>query len=265
MPSATDSLIGAQERHDYQPINIDFTFGEFRKTREQNRRILGEFGRLAEMSRQEIDDLFRGEGFDRLILAGGGVPRDCLSLFLEALQTAQSAGAEGAEGRIGKDDIRILSRTNFERRIEELKQDSEGQEQDVLIRGIYVLRRFCIDRKSNVFLVSEQMMQQEDEIRGLIYRLLDYRIVHNAGSALTHKSQSGTYQAFAIDIGCYAHMRRLAGRFTELNLAATGAKERMRSAPVLNADLFDDLWTKSPENVQDTLWEEEEEEDVSEE
>ena len=245
--------IGAQERHDYQPINVDFTFAEFRKTRDQNWRILQEFGRLAGMSRQEIDGLFKGEGFERLVLAGGGVPRDCLSLFLEVLQEAQSSGAEG---RIGKDDVRILSRTNFERRIEELKQDSDGQEQDVLIRGIYVLRKFCIDKQINVFLVSEQMMQQEDEIRGLIYRLLDYRIVHSAGSALTHKSQPGTYQAFAIDIGCYAHMRKLAGRFLEINLADAGAKERMRSSPVLDAVLFDELWKEAPDDVQASLLEE---------
>ena len=246
--------IGAQERHDYQPINVDFTFGEFRKTRDQNRRILQEFGRVADMSRQEIDDLFKGDGFERLVLAGGGVPRDCLSLFLEVLQDS------GAENRIGKDDVRILSRSNFERRIEELKQDSEGREQDVLIRGIYVLRKFCIDKKINVFLVLEQMMQQEDQIRGLIYRLLDYRIIHSAGSALTHKSQPGTYQAFAIDIGCYAHMRKLSGRFVELNLADAGAKERMRSAPILDAVSFDDLWKESPDNVQTSLLEEDDEE-----
>jgi hypothetical protein len=36
--------IGAQERHDCQPIDIDFTFSDFRKTKEQNRRILQEFG-----------------------------------------------------------------------------------------------------------------------------------------------------------------------------------------------------------------------------
>lgn len=70
--------IGAQERHDYQPINIDFTFSDFRRTREQNRRILHEFGSLAEMSSDAVDALFKGEGFDRLVLAGGGVPRDCL-------------------------------------------------------------------------------------------------------------------------------------------------------------------------------------------
>src|SRR5690348_8036980 len=42
--------IGAQERHDYQPINIDYTFSDFRRTRDQNRQILQEFGKLAGMT-----------------------------------------------------------------------------------------------------------------------------------------------------------------------------------------------------------------------
>jgi len=135
--------IGAQERHDYQPINIDYTFSDFRRTRDQNRQILQEFGKLAGMTPPEIDSLFKGEGFDRLVMAGGGVPRDTLSLFLEVLSTVQAQGGE----RIGKDDVRILSRSNFERRIEELKQDSEGGEQDTLMRGIYVLREFAWTEK----------------------------------------------------------------------------------------------------------------------
>jgi Kef-type K+ transport system membrane component KefB len=37
---------------------------------------------------------------------------------------------------------------------------------------------------------------------------------------LTHKTLAGTYQAFAIDIGCYAHLRKLQGRFTQLGPVA---------------------------------------------
>ena len=74
--------IGAQERHDYQPINIKLTFSDFRRTTGRDRKIFHEFARLAGMSPSEFDALFKGEGFERLILAGGGVPRDCLSLFL---------------------------------------------------------------------------------------------------------------------------------------------------------------------------------------
>jgi len=246
--------IGAQERHDYQPINIDFTFADFKKTVNQNREIFHEFGRRADLDSREMDDLFKGEGFDRLVLAGGGVPRDCLSLFLEVLESVQTAGGDG---RIGKDEVRILSRANFERRIEELKQDSEGREQGILIRGIYVLRQFCIEKKTNVVLVSEALLQQDSRVRGLLYRLLDYRIIHSAGSALTHKSQPGTYQAFAIDIGCYAHMRKLQGRFTEIDLSASDAKEKMRSGPILDEAAFKTLWDASPADPETALREQE--------
>lgn len=249
--------IGAQERHDYQPINVDFTLADLPKTREQNRQILHEFARLADVQPAQLDGLFKGDGFNRLILAGGGVPRDCLSLFLEVLDNVQPGTGDG---RIGKDDIRILSRANFERRIEELKQDSEGGEQAVLIRGIYVIRSFCLKRESNVFMVPEQMMQQEDLIRDLVYRLLDYRIIHNAGSALTHKSRSGTYQALAVDIGCYAHLRKLAGKFFETDLGSATAKESMRSAPILDATVLDSLWQESPEDPEEALRRQDEEE-----
>src|SRR6185437_1951485 len=99
-------------------------------------------GKKAQLHADGIDGLFKGNGFRRLVMAGGGVPRDCLSLFLEVLDGVQ-------DGRIGKDDVRILSRGNFERRIEELKQDSAGKEQGELLKGIYVIRRFCLERHSN--------------------------------------------------------------------------------------------------------------------
>jgi hypothetical protein len=242
--------LGAQERHDYQPINIDFTFSDFKKTVNQNRQIFTEFGRKAGLNASDVENLFKGDGFQRLVIAGGGVPRDCLSLFLEVLDSVQPPTGDG---QIGKDDVRILSRANFERRIEELKQDSEGKEQGILIRGIYVLRQFCIDKKINVLLVSEALLQQNDHIRNLLYRLLDYRIIHSAGSALTHKSQVGTYHAFVIDIGCYAHMRKLIGRFTEIDLSANDAKEKMRSGPILDDQIFSKLWESAPQDSENAL------------
>lgn len=246
--------IGAQERHDYQPINIDFAFTEFRRTADQNHQIFEQFAELAGLNSDAIDSLFKGAGFDRLIMAGGGVPRDCLSLFLESLQSINQG-----DGRIGKDDIRIMSRSNFERRIEELKQDSAGDEQATLIRGIYVLRKFCIDKRTNIMMVSEEMMQQEDQIRALLYRLLDYRIIHSAGTALTHKSSPGTYQAFAIDIGCYAHMRKLRGRFNEIDVADTTGRESMRSAPILTEEQLKQLWSTAPDDPEGALRSEDEE------
>jgi len=82
---------------------------------------------------------------------------------------------------------------------------------------------------------------------------MDYRIIHHCASALTHKSQPGTYQAFAIDIGCYAHFRKLVGRFNEIDVSEPGAKEKMRSAPILDAARLSDLFNKAPSNIEEAL------------
>lgn len=248
--------IGAQERQDFQPLNIDYTFMDFRKTRDQNKLIMHEFGKLAGFKGAEVDGLFKGTGFERLVLAGGGVPRDTLSLFLEVLSDVQ----QNTDKRIGKDDVRILSKSNFERRIEELKQDSGAGEQEPLIKAIYVIRAFCLEKQTNVFLVAERTLQQDDDFRSLIYRLLDYRIIHSGATALTHKSRrDGTYQAFAIDIGCYAHLRKLQGRFNELDLSSTDAKERLRSAPLLDLDAFNIGFSNAPADAEKMLTAESEE------
>ena len=136
------------------------------------------------MTPEELASLFRGDGFRRLVIAGGGVPRDCLSLFLEALT---KVNVEDEKTRIGKDDIRLLSFSNFERKIEELKRDSQRDDQDILVKGIYVIRRFCLDRQTSIFFIPERMIQEIELARELIFRLLDYRIIHSVGTAFTRR------------------------------------------------------------------------------
>lgn len=239
---------GTQERHDYLPINVDFTLADFKKTASQLQEILYRFGEKARMDRKQIDALFMGEGFERLVLASGGVPRDFLSLLLEGL-SPKPAGQE----RIGKDDVRLLSLAVFQRRIEELKIDSEQQDQDALIRGIYAIRKFCLDKKSNVFLVADRVLQEPNGIRDLLNRLLDYRIVHTVGSALTHKSIGGTFNAYMIDIGAYANLRKLEGRFSEIDITAPDARERCRNAPVLDASTLVSLYRSAPEKTETAI------------
>jgi hypothetical protein len=238
--------IGAQERHDFQPVNIDFTFSDFKRTASQNWQILRAYGAQAGMDEDELRLLFKGEGFERLVMAGGGVPRDVLSLFLEAMSAYDG-------DPVGKDEMRVLSKSNIERRIEELKKDSHADEQDLLIAGIYMLRSFCLAKRSNIFLVPEKVMQQQDVWKSLFHRLLDYRIIHQAASALTHKSTAGNYQAFAIDIGCYAHFRKMENRFTEIDVSRVEAKDQMRSAPILTEEELNALRASVPDDAESLL------------
>lgn len=154
---------------------------------------------------------------------------------------------------IGKDEIRSLSLQIFDRRIRDLKEDSAIDQQGILIRGVYVIRQFCLEKKTNVILVPESLLQQDDNVRNILYSLLDYRIIHSVWSSLTHKSQPGTYHAFIVDIGCYANMRKLYGKIHEIIPTDNDAKEQMRSVPIFDHDSFVSIWNQSPANVEDAF------------
>ena len=90
-------------------------------------------------------------------------------------------------------------------------------------------------------------------MRRIFNKLMDYRIIHQAGSALTHKSTSGNFQAFAIDIGAYAHFRKMQGRFSEIDVSDRSAKDKMRSAPVLDLVAIRALLKKVPADAEQQL------------
>jgi hypothetical protein len=56
-----------------------------------------------------------------------------------------------------------------------------------------------------------------------------------------------------IDLGAYAHMRNLQGRFNEIDIGSTDAKERMRSSPVLGLEDFNQLWQTAPLDTEKAL------------
>ncbi len=116
-----------------------------------------------------------------------------------------------------------------------------------------LLGNFAWSKKTKLFVVQERMLQQNNEWKNLFNRLMDYRIIHNCATAITHKSQDGTYQAFAIDIGCYAHLRKLQDRFSEIDVSSSRAKDQMRSAPVLDEAKLQATFRSAPVDVERAL------------
>ena len=72
--------------------------------------------------------------------------------FIEALENTSKEG----EAKISKDEIRNLSLSNHERRMRDLmadlKKDSQEDELNQIMKGIYPIRECCMYEKSNVFL-----------------------------------------------------------------------------------------------------------------
>ena len=114
---------------------------------------------------------------------------------------------------------------------------------------------------NDLFLVADKTLQERSGIKDLLNRLLDYRIIHLVGTALTHKSQGGTFTAYMIDIGAYANLRKLANKFDEIDVTADGAKEQCRNAPVLEGTTLDSFFASAPMDVEKALIAEVEEQD----
>ena len=233
---------GAQERNDYQPINVDFTLTDFADTKAQLINILEAFGDRAGLTKSEVTKIFKGDGLNRLVLLSGGVPRDFLSIFLDfSLEP----------GSIGKDEVRQRSKSVVETRIRDLKADSRETEQNALLRSVYAIREFCIENKTNVFLLSERELNKNDDLKAVLQRLLDYKIIHLIRSAITRKrGAADTYQAYMIDLGFYASFRKLQNRFREFDIKDTDA---VRNAPVLDDKVFSKFAESAPKDVETEL------------
>jgi hypothetical protein len=62
-----------------------------------------------------------------------------------------------------------------------------------------------------------------------------------------------TFQAFAIDIGCYAHLRKLDGRCKEIDVSLPDLKEQARSGPIFDLGEFNKRFDKAPAAVETAL------------
>ena len=65
--------------------------------------------------------------------------------------------------------------------------------------------------------------------------------------------QEGRFQSFAIDIGCYAHLWKLQERFAEVDVSSPDAKEKMRSAPILEGDKLSSPFKHALANLKKVL------------
>lgn len=58
---------------------------------------------------------------------------------------------------------------------------------------------------------------------------------------------------FVIDIGCYAHLRKLDGRLNGIDVSDREAKEKPRSAPAFGESDFESFLLRSPGDVEAAL------------
>ena len=214
---------------------MDFSLEKFTNTAESLKKILCSFAELAGFEEKNfMKEFFQGDGFNRLVLASGGVPRDFLSLFATHLN--QSSGNE--KKQLGKDAVRDLAISYHSKKKDDLKKDSDKNEVESITRLFEKIKNFIIEEKGrNCFLIKRNQESLYPNIHKQILRLADFRLIHRVSSAISHPAQPGeSFDAYIIDLGAYAYIRKMKGKVEEVELVDTSraGKDTLRTSPVFD-------------------------------
>lgn len=192
---------------DADEIDLDLTLEKFAVSRSFLERILETY--ILESKCPVLDEMMTEGGFDRLVLACGGVARDFLGLFRRAVEETRervSRSPSHSRGvKIGAEDVNISAGSYGEIKKEEFKLDTLEDRQE-LERAFAKIRLFCIDKtECNIFLIDQDL---QDLNSNFVQELVDLRLIHHVRSRVTIPDRPGKiYRALLLDVSQYTGER----------------------------------------------------------
>jgi hypothetical protein len=207
MTRTSQGTRGIELRQDAQPINLDESFETFSQTQKFLMHILQAFA--TEVGLGNISDLASETAIKRLIQASGGVARDFMVLFVDAIGIARErlSKKSASRGRVSADDVWDAAASFNRARRSEFASDARLERPERLIHAIDSIKGFCFANELNCILVPDQV---SGTTRQLIDEIWDCKLLHTVKSGLWIKSQQHT--AYMLDVSEQAsdwHMRRI--------------------------------------------------------
>jgi hypothetical protein len=198
--------IGIEPRQDFEPIDLDQTFENVDQTKTYLRTMLDSMGQRVGIQAASQEYLTPDALF-QLALASGGVPRDYLNIFSEAVRAARS-GQQGL--RLTPTHIyKGAARESYRTKLRNFREDAGG---DVapLERIFQDLLVFCIrEKRKTVFLISQQEAQSDPLGHELIQQLMDFKLIHVIEPDTSAASgRPGRYEAYTLDFSSFMEPRR---------------------------------------------------------
>jgi len=179
----------------------------------------------------QLSSIFSDNGFKQLCLASGGVPRDFLSLTVKLLSSYVSEN-----NTVSKIDVTEVAISNFSNKLDAYAKDS-AEEKQVLDLYLSYLKSFLLsERKTNMFLLPNQEIEDYPQINQAIKELTDLRMIHLVEPITSSAPSDGKkYSAYMIDIGLYPNSKPRNFNQIEPGLSDDKSrKDQIRSAPKLN-------------------------------
>jgi hypothetical protein len=252
--SAEGQTVGIVVRQDYEAIDLDQTFENVPRTRDILKRMFDSMGRKVQID--GASDLFMtADAQHRLALASGGVPRDYLNIFVDAVA---DASASGNRTRLTPKNVyRGAARDSYQTKRRNFREDA-GTDYRPLEHLYNDLVRFClIERRKTAFLISETEAQADPVGHELIRQLMDLKLIHVIEPDTSAASgRPGRYEAYTLDFATFMEPRKRNIEIVEFwKRDANSRPQGVREAPVYSlararvaAEQLEDVAVSSDEN-----------------
>jgi hypothetical protein len=219
-----ESYIGMELNADIYDVDLDYTLDKWSDLKRFKRDLLAASIRLSKAN-IEIDEIFNEESFEQLCLASGGVPRDFLVLFIKCCATLNENST-----KINVPTVREVAIQNYVNKKVALEKDSLISA-NILEKIINYLRdKVFVEKRTNVFLIDNEVLERDEEIKNLVRELIDLRFLHiidnNTSSA---PSDGKRYSAYLLDVSLYTNGRPR--NFKEVKPDLKIQRDDIRSSP----------------------------------
>ncbi len=223
--------IGVELAQDVEEISLDKTFEDLDETRRYLARMLDLMAAKVGLQNLTQSDIISEDGLLALTLASGGVPRDFLTIFVEAVGAARDRGWP----RITPTSVyRGAGRVSYRTKLTSLRSDA-GTEATGLERVFTDLTTYCLrEKRKTAFLVSQDDAGTYKDVHELIQQLMDFKLIHVIEPDTSAASgRSGRYEAYTLDWSLFMEPRLRNIEHVEFWLTDEQRRRRgLREAPV---------------------------------
>ena len=188
-------------KDDFSSIYLDYDLSNLQKVQEHLLEILIALDHSIGLSIQDVKSLFTNDyTLKFLVIATGGIPRDFMTSFCEAVRISKRDGKE----RIGKDQIYEVIKNLKTDKDNNIEVDSELPT-DKIECAIEVINTEIIrNMRTNVILYPVEKAEQHEK---LLRNLTNLRYLHLIKSKMTSEKTKQECRAYLIDMTFYACAR----------------------------------------------------------
>jgi len=197
--------IGVELSQDVEELNLDQTFEDVDGTKAYLAQMLDSLAQKVGIVGL-TSKAFNPDGLLDLTLASGGVPRDYLNIFVEAIKFAR--GQKRTKWLTPTAIYKGADRVSYRTKLSNLQSDL-GTDASPIEKLFADLVTFCLkEKKKTAFLISQEDVTSYSSEHDAIKQLMDFKLIHIVDPhASAASGRQGRFEAYTLDFSLFMEPR----------------------------------------------------------